>query len=77
MIVVEHRDHLARFGAEYIEAALEATGRRLLMIDPTEMKDDLVLDRVEVLPNPCAGVYGKRSAKNRAGRALKAMETGT
>ena len=28
-IVVEHRDRFARFGAEYIEAALSAQGRRL------------------------------------------------
>jgi predicted site-specific integrase-resolvase len=27
-IVVEHRDRFARFGAEYVEAALAAQGRR-------------------------------------------------
>jgi predicted site-specific integrase-resolvase len=29
-IVVEHRDRLARFGADYVEAALYAAGRRLI-----------------------------------------------
>ena len=29
VIVVEHRDRFARFGAEYVEAALSAQGRRL------------------------------------------------
>lgn len=33
-IVVEHRDRFARFGAEYVEAALNAQGRRLLVVDP-------------------------------------------
>ena len=33
-IVVEHRDRFARFGAEYVEAALAASGRRLLVVDP-------------------------------------------
>jgi predicted site-specific integrase-resolvase len=33
-IVVEHRDRFARFGAEYVEAALSAQGRRLLVVDP-------------------------------------------
>ncbi|WP_190823631.1 recombinase family protein [Saccharopolyspora pogona] len=28
-IVVEHRDRLARFGVEHLEAALSATGREL------------------------------------------------
>ncbi|SNQ50384.1 hypothetical protein FRACA_450015 [Frankia canadensis] len=30
-IVVEHRDRFARFGAECVEAALAASGRRLLV----------------------------------------------
>ncbi len=30
-IVIEHRDRLARFGAESVEAALAAQGRRLVV----------------------------------------------
>lgn len=71
-IVVEHRDRLARFGSEYIEAALAASGRRLVVVDSAEMKDDLVRDMVDVLTSMCARLYGKRSAKNRAKRAMKA-----
>jgi predicted site-specific integrase-resolvase len=41
-IVVEHRDRFARLGADYVEAALAASGRRLLVVDPTEVDDDLV-----------------------------------
>jgi predicted site-specific integrase-resolvase len=41
-IVVEHRDRFARLGAEYVEAALTAQGRRLLVVDPSEVDDDLV-----------------------------------
>ena len=33
-IVVEHRDRLARFGVEHREAALAATGRRIIVIEP-------------------------------------------
>jgi predicted site-specific integrase-resolvase len=40
-IVVEHRDRFARFGAEYVEAALAAHGRRLVVVDPSEVDDDL------------------------------------
>jgi putative resolvase len=39
-IVVEHRDRLARFGVEYIEAALAAQGRRVLVVDDGELEDD-------------------------------------
>ena len=71
-IVVEHRDRLARFGSEYIEATLTASGRRLIVVDEAEMKDDLVQDMVDVLTSFCARLYGRRAAKNRAAKALAA-----
>lgn len=74
-IVVEHRDRLARFGVEHLEAALSATGRRLVVLDPAETTDDLAGDITEVLTSMCARLYGRRSAKNRAARAV-AVATG-
>jgi predicted site-specific integrase-resolvase len=71
-IVVEHRDRFARFGAEYVEAALSAQGRRLLVVDPAEVDDDLVRDVTEILTSLCARLYGRRAAANRAGRAVAA-----
>ena len=75
-IVTEHRDGFARFGAEYVEAALSAQGRRLLVADPAEVDDDLVRDVTEILTSLCARLYGRRAAANRAARAVKAI-TGT
>lgn len=71
-IIVEHRDRLMRFGIEYVEAALAAQDRTLLVIDPDEMKDDIVRDLHEVIVSLCARLYGKRSAKDRAKRAIEA-----
>jgi putative resolvase len=73
-IVVEHRDRLARFGSESIAAALAACGRKLVVVDETEMKDDLVQDMVDVLTWFCARLYGRRAAKNRAAKALAAAQ---
>jgi len=73
-IVVEHRDRLARFGVEYLEAALGAQGRRVVVIDPGETTDDLVRDMVDVLTAFCARLYGRRSARNRALRAVTATK---
>jgi len=70
MIVVEHRDRLARFGVEYLEAALSAQGRRLVVVDPGETSDDLVRDMIEALTSLCARLYGRRGARNRALRAV-------
>lgn len=74
VLVVEHRDRLARFGVELISAALEAQGRRLVVMNETESKDDLVQDMTDVLTSLCARLYGQRGAANRAKRALKAVE---
>ncbi len=73
-IIVEHRDRLARFGFEYIEAALMAQGRRIMVMEPGEVKDDLVQDMIEVLTSFCARLYGRRTAKNRVKRAMEAIE---
>jgi putative resolvase len=73
-IVVEHRDRLARFGVEQLDAALAAHGRRVLVADPAETTDDLVGDLVEVLTSFCARLYGRRGARNRAMRAVTATK---
>ena len=74
VIVVEHRDRLARFGVEHLEAALSAQSRRIVVIDPGETTDDLVRDMIEVLTSMCARLYGRRGAGNRAMRALTAAK---
>jgi len=73
-VLVEHRDRLARFGFEYIEAGLNASGRKVLTANATETSDDLVRDMTEVLTSLCARLYGRRSAKNKAERALASLE---
>ena len=72
VIVVEHRDRLGRFGVEYLEAALSAQGRQVIVVNDAEVDDDLVRDTVEVLTSLCARVYGRRSAKRRAQAAIDA-----
>ena len=64
-IVVEHRDRLARFGSESIEASLAAMGGRLVVVDPEEVRDDLVQGVIEV--------YDRRSAV--APRSLASTKT--
>lgn len=75
-VVVERKDRLGRMNVELIEAALSAHGRRLVVLEDGEVEDDLVRDVVEVLTSFCARLYGRRSAKNRARKALEAAEHG-
>jgi predicted site-specific integrase-resolvase len=71
-IVVEHRDRFCRFGSECLQAGLAAQGRELVVVDSSEVDDDLVRDMTEILTSMCARLYGKRAAANRATRAVAA-----
>ena len=75
-IVVEHRERLSRFGFEYVDAALAGRGARILVMDEGELEDDLVRDVTEVMTSLCARLYGRRSARRRAVRALAAAREG-
>ncbi|MFR9775966.1 IS607 family transposase [Micromonospora sp. MS34] len=75
-VVVEHKDRLGWMNVELVEAALSAHGRRLVVLDDGEVADDLVRDMVEVLTAFCARRYGRRSARNRAQKALEAAQHG-
>jgi putative resolvase len=74
VIVVEHRDRLARFGVEHLHAVLAAQGRRIVVVDDGESADDLVRDMIEVLTSMCARLYGRRGARDRAMRAVTATK---
>lgn len=76
-IIVEHSDRLARFGVEHLRAALGASGRQIIILDEGEVSDDLVKDMFDILTSMCARLYGKRSAKNRAKRAMEAAGEGS
>ncbi len=52
-IIVEHRDRLARFGFEMIEAAWEAAGKRVVVVEEGEVTDDLARDLIEILTSAC------------------------
>ncbi len=60
VVVAEHRDRPGRMNTELVEAALAAHHRRLVVLDNSEVTDDLVRDMIEVLTSFCARLYGRR-----------------
>lgn len=75
-IVVEDRERLARFGVEYLQAALADQGRKLIVVEDADVSGDLVRDMPELVASFCAaGLYGRRSAEHRAGLAMAAAQT--
>lgn len=71
VVVVEHRDRMGRVNTELVEAAMSATGRRMVVLDSSEVDDDLAPDMVQVLTSFCARLYGRRSARSGARKALQ------
>ncbi|MCL5973839.1 MAG: IS607 family transposase, partial [Actinobacteria bacterium] len=51
----------------------EAQSRSLVVVDPAEVDDDLVRDVTELLTSLCVRLYGRRSAANKAQRAIDAV----
>jgi len=76
VIVAEHRDRFARFGAEYVEAALSVPGCRVMVMDPAELDGDLVRDVTGILTSLCAGLCGRGAAAPRAERAVAVVTRG-
>ena len=71
-VLVEHRDRLARFGVNMVDSTLRARGGGVIVIDDEEVEDDLACDMMEILTSFFARLYGKRSARRRAEKALEA-----
>ena len=72
-VIVEHRERLARFGAGMVDEMPQARGGALMVIDDAEAPDGPVGDMTGILTRFCARLYGKRSAANRARRAMESV----
>ena len=75
IIVVEHKDRLARFGINYIQKLLSLNGRQIEIVNNTESnKQDLVQDFISVITSFCARVYGLRRSKRKTEKLIKQLE---
>lgn len=73
IILVEHKDRLARFGFEYIETLLETQNREVVVADEEEQDLDIWQDFSDLVTSFCARIYGKRGARNRARKTLEML----
>ena len=70
VVAVEHRGRLGRMNTERVEAAPAAHHRRLVVLGNSEVTGGLVRGMIEVLVSLCARLYGRRSARDRALKAI-------
>jgi putative resolvase len=66
VVAAQRRDRPGRMNTELAGAALAAPRRRLVVVDDSEVTDDLVRDMTGVPTSFCARLYGRRPAGNRA-----------
>lgn len=71
-VLVEHRERLARFGFERVDALQRTRGGGVLLINDREDDDDLARDMTEVLTSFRGRLYSRRSERRRADKALAA-----
>lgn len=72
LIVVEHKDRLARFGLNYIQKLLELDGRKIEIINPqTNDEDDLMQDFVSIITSFVSRLYGRGRSKRLTEKIIK------
>lgn len=75
-IVVEHKDRMTRFGANYILTLLETQGRHVEMVNlADDDKEDLIQDLSSIFYSFCARMYGQRRAKRKTEVIVKELQT--
>ena len=75
VLIVEHKDRLTRFGANYIEMLLSETGRKLELVNGVaDDKEDLMTDFAGVITSFCARLYGMRRAKRKTEKLIQELQ---
>ncbi len=75
LIVVEHKDRLARFGLNYIEKLLLLDNRKIEYLNPVNGdKEDLIQDFVSIITSFTARLYGQRRSKRNTEKLIKNLE---
>lgn len=72
-IISEHKDRVTRFGFNYLDSLLTMQNRKLVIINDTENKDDIIQDFISVITSFCARIYGKRRSKRKTEKLIKEL----
>lgn len=74
LIVVEHKDRLARFGLNYIEKLLLLDNRKIEVVNiQANDTNDLMQDFVSIITSFTARLYGQRRSKRNTEKIIKEL----
>lgn len=77
ILIVEHRDRLARFGTNYMDLLLKRCKIKLDIVNQVEdKKDDLMTDLVAIITSFSARLYGQRRGKRKTEKIIATLQNG-
>lgn len=78
ILIVEHKDRLARFGTNYLSLLLEKTGKKLEIVNLADnSKDELMQDLIAIITSFCTRLYGLRRSKRKAEKIIEQLTNET
>ncbi len=78
ILIVEHKDRLARFGIRYMELLLKRLEVKLEVVNLAENgKDELMQDLVAIITSFAARLYGQRRAKRKTEKIIETLQDQT
>lgn len=74
IVLVEHKDRLARFGVNYLGVLLQKQGKNIEIINNVQdSKDDLMQDFVAIITSFTARLYGLRRSQRKTEAIIKEL----
>lgn len=75
ILLVEHKDRLARFGTHYLDLLLRRLGVQLEIVNIAENgRDELVQDLIAIITSFAARLYGQRRAKRQTEQIIAELQ---
>ncbi|MGB3508173.1 MAG: recombinase family protein [Microcoleaceae cyanobacterium] len=76
VLIVEHKDHLARFGTNYLEILLKELEKKVEIVNPSEDKqDELMSDLIAIITSFCARIYGVSWSKRKTEKIIAELKS--
>lgn len=77
ILIVEHKDRLARFGTNYLDVLLGRCGVKLEIVNLAENgRDELMQDLISIITSFSRRLYGQRRAKRKTEKIIQQLQGG-
>jgi putative resolvase len=74
-MVVDHKDHLTRFGFRYLDTLLKKQGRTIEVMNQAENgAQDLLVDLTAIVYSFCARLYGQWRMKRKTEALVRELQ---